>query len=155
MITQYSGISPKGDLILLHKLGEKLNNRSFLHINSTSAGGGVAEILHRMIPILKDLGIDARWEVIEGDERFFDITKKIHNSLQGNFESITEEMWDHHYEVNRRNAEKLNLDADAVLIHDPQPAPMVEFRKSGRWVWRCHIDVSHPVKEVCDYLLRY
>jgi len=155
MITQFSGISPKGDLILLHKLGEKLNNRSFLHINSTSAGGGVAEILHRMIPILKDLGIDARWEVIEGDERFFDITKKIHNSIQGNFEDITEDMWQHHYEINRRNVERLNLDADAVLIHDPQPAPLIEFRKSGRWIWRCHIDVSHPIKEVCDYLLRY
>ncbi len=155
MIAQYSGISPKGDLILLHKLGEKLNNRSFLHINSTRAGGGVAEILHRMIPILNDLGIDARWEVIEGDERFFDITKKIHNSLQGNFENITEDMWQHHYEVNRRNAERLNLDADAVLIHDPQPAPLVEFRKSGRWIWRCHIDVSHPIKEVCNYLQRY
>lgn len=160
MITQYSGISPKGDLILLHKLGERFNNRSFLHINSTRAGGGVAEILHRMIPILKDLGIDARWEVIEGDERFFDITKKIHNSLQGNFENITDDMWQYHYEVNRRNAERLNLDADAVLIHDPQPAPLIEFRKSGSsmnslWIWRCHIDMSHPLKEVCDYLQRY
>ncbi len=160
MIAQYSGISPKGDLILLHKLGEKFNNRSFLHINSTRAGGGVAEILHRMIPILKDLGINARWEVIEGDERFFDITKKIHNSLQGNFENITEDMWQRHYEVNRRNAERLNLDADAVLIHDPQPAPLIEFRKSDSsasslWIWRCHIDVSHPLKEVWDYLLRY
>jgi trehalose synthase len=155
MITQFSGISPKGDLILLHKLGGKLNNRSFLHINSTSAGGGVAEILHGMIPILKNLGIDARWEVIEGDERFFDITKKIHNSLQGNFEDITDDMWQHHYEINRRNAERLNLDADAVLIHDPQPAPLIEFRKSGRWIWRCHIDVSHPIKEVCNYLQRY
>lgn len=155
MINQYSGISPKGDLILLHKLSEKLYNKSFLHINSTRAGGGVAEILHRMIPILKSLGIDARWEVIEGDERFFDITKKIHNSLQGNFEKITEEMWQYHYEVNRINSERLSLDADAVLIHDPQPAPLIEFRRSGRWIWRCHIDLSHPLKEVCDYLLRY
>ncbi len=155
MISQYSGISPKGDLILLQRIGEKLKGRSFLHINSTRAGGGVAEILHRMIPILKDLGIDARWEVIEGDERFFDITKKIHNSLQGNFENITEDMWQYHYEVNRRNAERLNLDADAVLIHDPQPAPLIEFRKSGKWIWRCHIDVSNPIKEVCDYLRRY
>lgn len=155
MINQYAGVSPKGDLILLHKLGEKLYNKSFLHINSTRAGGGVAEILHRMIPILKSLGIDARWEVIEGDERFFDITKKIHNSLQGNYEKITEEMWQYHYEVNRINSERLSLDADAVLIHDPQPAPLIEFRRSGRWIWRCHIDLSHPLKEVCDYLLHY
>jgi len=155
MITQYSGISPKGDLILLQRLGEKLKNRSFLHINSTRAGGGVAEILHRMIPILKDLNINARWEVIEGDEKFFDITKKIHNALQGNFENITKDMWQHHYEVNRINAEKINFDADAVLIHDPQPAPLIEFRKSGKWIWRCHIDVSHPLKEICDNLIRY
>ncbi|MEW6601949.1 MAG: glycosyl transferase family 1, partial [Nitrospirota bacterium] len=155
MISQYSGISPKGDLILLQRLGEKLKGRSFLHINSTRAGGGVAEILQRMIPILKELDIDARWEVIEGDERFFDVTKKIHNALQGNPEKITEEMWQHHYEVNRRNAERLNLDADAILVHDPQPAPLIEFRKSGNWVWRCHIDVSNPVKEVCDSLTRY
>ena len=152
---QYAGIAPKGDLLLLKRLGERLKGRSFLHINSTRAGGGVAEILQRMMPILQELGIDARWEVIEGDERFFDITKKIHNALQGNPEEITEEMWNYHYEVNRRNAERLNLDADAVLIHDPQPAPLVEFRKRGKWIWRCHIDVSKPRKEVCDYLMRY
>ena len=152
---QYAGIAPKGDLLLLKRLGERLKGRSFLHINSTRAGGGVAEILQRMMPILQELGIDARWEVIEGDERFFDITKKIHNTLQGNPEEITGEMWNYHYEVNRRNAERLNLDADAVLIHDPQPAPLVEFRKRGKWIWRCHIDVSKPRKEVCDYLMRY
>ena len=152
---QYAGIAPKGDLLLLKRLGERLKGRSFLHINSTRAGGGVAEILQRMMPILQELSIEARWEVIEGDERFFDITKKIHNTLQGNPEEITEEMWNYHYEVNRRNAERLNLDADAVLIHDPQPAPLVEFRKRGKWIWRCHIDVSKPRKEVCDYLMRY
>jgi len=152
---RYAGIAPQRDLLLLKRLGERLKGRSFLHINSTRAGGGVAEILQRMMPILQELSIEARWEVIEGDERFFDITKKIHNALQGNPEEITEEMWNYHYEVNRRNAERLNLDADAVLIHDPQPAPLVEFRKRGKWIWRCHIDVSKPRKEVCDYLMRY
>jgi trehalose synthase len=155
MIEQYSGIAPKGDLLLLGRLSERLRNKSFLHINSTRAGGGVAEILQRMIPILEELGIDARWEVITGDERFFDITKKIHNALQGNPEKITEEMWVYHREVNRRNAEKLDLDADAVLIHDPQPAPLIEFKKNGKWIWRCHIDVSGPVKDVSDHIGRY
>jgi len=155
VIDEYSGIAPKGDLILLQKLGEKMKNRSFLHINSTRAGGGVAEILQRMIPILVELGIDAKWEVIKGDARFFDITKKIHNALQGNSETITEEMWDYHFEVNRRNAVVYQLDADAVLIHDPQPSPLIEFRKKGQWIWRCHIDVSNPVKEVWNYLIRY
>lgn len=155
MIDEYSGIVPKGDLILLQKLGEKMRNRSFLHINSTRAGGGVAEILQRMIPILVELGIDAKWEVIKGDAKFFDITKKIHNALQGNPETITEEMWDYHFEVNRKNAEVYQLDADAVLIHDPQPSPLIEFRKGGRWIWRCHIDASNPIKDVWNYLIRY
>jgi trehalose synthase len=155
MIRQYSGVSPKGDLHLLQKLGEILHGKSFLHVNSTKAGGGVAEILQRMVPILNGLGIAARWEVIEGDERFFDITKKIHNAIQGNPEKLTDDMWQHHHEINRKNAERLDLEADAVLIHDPQPSPLIEFRKTGKWIWRCHIDVSNPVKNVCDYLMRY
>lgn len=155
MISEYSGIAPKGDLVLLQKLGEKMNRKSFLHVNSTRAGGGVAEILQRMIPILKEIGIDARWEVIRGDSRFFDITKKIHNGLQGNPETITKEMWEYHLEINQKNAEICHLDADAVLIHDPQPVPLIEFKKGGLWIWRCHIDVSSPVKEVWDHLLDY
>ncbi|MDA8083306.1 MAG: glycosyltransferase [Nitrospiraceae bacterium] len=155
MMREYSGIAPRGDLQLLQRLGDKLKGRSFLHINSTRAGGGVAEILQRMIPIMKELGIEARWEVIEGDERFFDITKKIHNALQGNREQISREMWEYHYEVNRRNSERLDLDADAVLIHDPQPAPLIDFRKDGRWIWRCHIDVSDPMPEVWNSLRRH
>jgi trehalose synthase len=155
VIAQYSGIAPKGDIMLIRRLGEKLKKRSFLHVNSTREGGGVAEILQRLIPVLEELGIDARWEVIEGDDRFFEITKKIHNALQGNPEEITDEMWEYHFEVNKRNAEKIDLAADAVLIHDPQPAPLVTFKKTGSWIWRCHIDVSNPIKEVCDFLTRY
>jgi len=111
--------------------------------------------LHRMMPILSELGINARWEVIGGDERFFEITKKLHNALQGKLETFSDEMWQHHLEVNKVNAESLNLEADAVLIHDPQPVPLVEFRKGGKWIWRCHIDVANPIKEVWDYLSRY
>ena len=155
MIERYSGISPKGDLLLIMRLCEALKNRSFLHVNSTRAGGGVAEILQRMIPILKEVGINARWEVIEGDKRFFDITKKIHNALHGRTEEITKDMWDYHFEINKKNAERINLNADAVLIHDPQPVPLIEFRKAARWMWRCHIDVSNPQKDVFGYLRRY
>ncbi|MEW6116554.1 MAG: glycosyltransferase [Nitrospirota bacterium] len=155
MIAQYSGISPTSDVLLLRKLGESLRGKSFLHINSTREGGGVAEILQRMIPILQELGIDARWDVIEGDSSFFDMTKKVHNALQGNEEKISEKMWDHHFEVNRKNAERLNLEADAVLIHDPQPAPLIEFRRNGKWIWRCHIDVSNPVREVNEHIMKY
>ena len=152
---KYNGIVPKGDLMLLQKLAESLNGRSFLHVNSTKEGGGVAEILQRMIPIFQSLGIDARWEVITGDAKFFDITKKIHNALQGNMEIITDEMWEYHFDVNKRNAETINLDADAVIIHDPQPGPLVRFKKRGTWLWRCHIDLSNPVKDVYARLGKY
>ncbi|MEW6186242.1 MAG: glycosyltransferase [Thermodesulfobacteriota bacterium] len=155
MLDQYEGIVPRGDMHLLKKLGEKLAGKTFLHVNSTRVGGGVAEILQRMVPLLKDLGIEVRWEVIEGDDPFFTITKKIHNTLQGNPDQISPEMWDYHFEVNRRNAEKMDLEADAVLIHDPQPAPLVEFRKKGCWIWRCHIDAANPVPEVNQALRKY
>lgn len=155
MFNQYVGISPKSDLLLLQVLGEKLHKKSFLHINSTREGGGVAEILQRMIPILEEIGINARWEVIEGNAKFFDVTKKIHNALQGNVEIVTKNMWNYHFEINRINAERINLEADAVLIHDPQPVPLIDFKKMGLWIWRCHIDVSNPKKDVCDYLTQY
>lgn len=155
MIERYAGITPKGDLLLLRKLGGRLGGRSFLHINSTKAGGGVAEILQRMIPILSALDIQSRWEVIQGDERFYDITKKIHNALQGGPERITEDMWRHYREINRVNAEKLDLDADAVLINDPQPAALVEHRKKGTWIWRCHIDLGNPSSHVLAAIARY
>jgi trehalose synthase len=152
MIEMYHGIAPKVDLLLLQKLGEVFRDRSFLHVNSTRKGGGVSEILHRAIPIMQSLGIDARWEIIEGDARFFEITKKIHNALQGHTERLTEEMWSHYREINRRNSEKLNLEADGVFIHDPQPMPLIKNRKSGIWVWRCHIDVSAPRNDVWETL---
>jgi trehalose synthase len=155
MIAAYQGIAPKGDLSLLQRLGEAFQGKSFLHVNSTREGGGVAEILHRMIPILREIGIEARWEVIKGDAKFYETTKKIHNALQGNEERFTPEMWDHHLEVNRENAGKLDLGADAVLIHDPQPAPLIECRKKGIWIWRCHIDVSNPQPDAWTAIKKY
>jgi len=161
VIKQYSGISPKGDLLLIQRLCEKLQGKSFLHVNSTREGGGVAEILHRMIPLLQELGIDARWEVIEGDAKFYDFTKKTHNALQGNKEHFTKKMWDYHYEINKINKKNLNLNADAVLIHDPQPAPLIDFRpkssksKHNIWFWRCHIDVANPYGSVWTNLKKY
>ncbi len=155
MINRYSGVSPQADLILLQTLARKLQGKRFLHINSTKAGGGVAEILQRMTPILQSLEIDVRWDVIQGDDLFFQTTKKIHNALQGNDETISTEMWEHYNEINRENRARLDLDADCVFIHDPQPAPLCEFKERGTWVFRCHIDVSKPVKRVYDRVARY
>jgi trehalose synthase len=155
VIHKYAGVSPKADLILLQTLARRLRGKSFLHVNSTKAGGGVAEILQRMTPILQSLEIDTRWEIIHGDERFFEMTKKIHNALQGSEENISSDMWDHYAQVNRENGRQLDLNADCVFIHDPQPAPLCEFKERGTWVFRCHIDVSNPMKRVYDRVARY
>src|SRR4030042_4316925 len=154
-LEDYIGIAPKVDLVVIQKLADRFAGRQFLHINSTRSGGGVAEILQRMITILIGIGINARWEVIEGDTKFFDITKKIHNALQGNPEQLSEDMWQYHFDINKSNAEKLNLDADAVLIHDPQPASLIGFKKNGTWLWRCHIDISNPITGVWNTLEKY
>ena len=158
MISLYTGIVPTRDLLLIHKLCEKLKGKSFLHVNSTREGGGVSEILQRMVPLLKDLEINARWEVIKGDAKFFDITKKIHNGLQGNQEHITEDMWQYHLEVNKTNTKQIDFNTNAVLIHDPQPVPLIDFKKNKNnsiWMWRCHVDVSNPVPMIWEHIKKY
>jgi trehalose synthase len=124
-------------------------------INSTRVGGGVAEILNRMIPLLKELGLDARWEILEGSEPFYRVTKKFHNALHGRLEALTPEMFELFLEVGRRNAKQLRLDGDVVFVHDPQPIVLVEERgrlPASRWVWRCHLDVSKPQQAVWKFL---
>ncbi|MBZ0221014.1 MAG: glycosyltransferase [Candidatus Methylomirabilis sp.] len=121
-----------------------LAGRKMLHVNSTAAGGGVAELLTRMVPLFKDIGLDVRWEVMQADRPFFEVTKNIHNSLQGRGRPLTKEMWEEYARVNRENAERIDLDADFVVIHDPQPAMFIDYKKRGTWIWRCHIDISSP-----------
>jgi trehalose synthase len=140
---------------LLH-LADRVQGRRFLHVNSTRDGGGVAEILNRLVPIMRDLGIKAEWSVIEGDSDFYATTKAFHNALQGKEQVFTEAMLEHYIEVNRANAERLRPAGDLVLIHDPQPAAMIEARPSeGKWVWRCHIDLSTPQRRAWTFLRRF
>lgn len=154
-IEEYREVAPKGTVDFLLRLAERVRGRSFLHVNSTRAGGGVAEILSRLVPIMTDLGIKADWEVIEGDPEFFATTKAVHNALQGAEQVLTESMLEHYLEVNRANAERLRPAADLVLVHDPQPAALVLARPAdGRWVWRCHIDLSTPQRRVWAFLRR-
>ena len=124
-----------------------------LHVNSTATGGGVAEILRRLVPLQRGLGLDSHWLVMEGDDAFFRTTKKLHNALQGYPEEIGPGEWDHYTEVNRTNLERarpLLERADFVIIHDPQPAAMLRLADTvrGRWGWRCHIDLSRPHRPV-------
>ena len=115
----------------------------------------MAEILHRLVYLFRELEIDARWEVIKGDQPFFEVTKLIHNGIQGMPVKISKKMWDHHKHVNDYNSGQISLEADFVFNHDPQPAPLIQYRKDGIWVWRCHVDASHPHLPVWNKLQSY
>jgi trehalose synthase len=156
-IKDYIDIVGKDKIGDLYFLADKLQNKSILNINSTAVGGGVAEILSRMVPLLKQLGVNARWDVIKGDEKFFNITKKMHNALHGINTKLIKEDFDYFIEVNRRNSEEMNLSSDIFFIHDPQPIALIEKRKKakGQWAWRCHIDFTTPQKEVMEFLKSY
>ncbi len=156
MLAEYRDVAPTGTVDFLRRLGELAEGRTILHVNSTRYGGGVAEILHRLLPLMDELGVKTRWEVLTGTDLFYRTTKSFHNSLQGTKQRLTKEMFDAYIECNRENAARLNLDADVALIHDPQPAPLVEHRPSGsKWIWRCHIDLSTPQRSVWQFLRPY
>jgi len=139
----------------LRELAKRLVGQRMVMVNSTRTGGGVAEILHRMVPLLGELGLAVRWEVIQGPEPFYRVTKAFHNALHGKPEAITPEMFDLFLDVGRHNANRLVLNDDIVFIHDPQPITLVEQRRThstSRWIWRCHLDVSHPHQAVWKFL---
>ena len=154
-LDSYREATPSGAVDVVLRLAERARGRRFVHVNSTRAGGGVAEILRRLVPLLNDLGIIASWEVIEGDPDFFLTTKTLHNALQGETQTFTPAMLEHYAEVNRRNAERLRIEGDFVFIHDPQPAALIDARPAaGRWVWRCHIDLATPDRRAWSFLQR-
>ncbi len=137
----------------LREAARPLRGARVVHVNSTREGGGVAEILHWMVPLMRDLGLDAAWEVIAGEGPFFACTKAFHNGLQGEPVPLDDAMLAAYRETNARNAERLRPilgAAELVVIHDPQPAPLLGLcpDRAGRWVWRCHIDLSHPQDHV-------
>ena len=140
----------------LFLLAEHLSGRVIQNINSTAVGGGVAEILSRMIPLLGQLGVKAKWDVIKGDEKFFAVTKKIHNGLHGVPVKINNEEYDYFLEVNRQNAREIAF-GDIVFVHDPQPIALIEKRSEvgKRWVWRCHIDFSRPDPKIWKFLSQF
>ena len=148
-----------GDQVIdeLHLLADRVRHRRLQHINSTSVGGGVAEILTRMVPLLRDLGIDTTWDVIKGNQAFFAVTKAFHNALHGGQESITDEMLEVFRETTAMNLADLANYGDVVVVHDPQPAGLIAKRAQvgGRWIWRCHIDVATPDPRVWNFLQEY
>ncbi|MEZ0345537.1 MAG: glycosyltransferase [Infirmifilum sp.] len=154
-IEDYRRIIGEDAFTQLLNVASMLAGKRIVHVNSTAYGGGVAEILHSMVPLMRSLGIDTEWQVLEAEPEFFQVTKKLHNALQGNYEiELTEEEKNIYFKWNRYNAEILDLDADVVLIHDPQPAALPLFRENRRgvWVWRCHIDISSPNDSVYRFI---
>jgi len=155
MIEKYIQFVGEEEIDAIVKLAERLQDLSILHVNSTAAGGGVAEILHRLVPLMRELGLRIDWKVIRGDQEFFTATKTFHNVLQTGAGEVPK----HYYEIYEKwqeiNAHELDLDYDVVFIHDPQPAGLVKYRRRGIWIWRCHIDLSTPHPDVWSFLRRY
>jgi len=144
-IEDYASIVGQDEVEAILELAERVRGAKVVHVNATRYGGGVAEILKNLIPLANSVGLKAKWEVLEADCFFFQVTKTIHNALQGDLNvKLTPEMFEYYLEVNKRNAGRLDLDGEVTIIHDPQPLPLIEYRRNGRWVWRCHIDMSEP-----------
>ena len=141
----------------IRELAEPLEGKRVLHLSATAFGGGVSEILYTLVPLMRDVGLDAHWQVILGREEFFNVTKLMHNSLQGDPKEIEAEQWKLFWHYNELNGKSLQQDWDVVIVHDPQPIGMMRHaRKRGkRWIWRCHIDLSEPNPATIGELLPY
>ena len=153
-LDSYRGVVGPEVVDELVQLAGRVQHRRLQHVNSTAVGGGVAELLTRMVPLFRELGIETSWDVIKGNEAFFAVTKAFHNALHGAQETITEEMLDVYRETQNMNLNDLGQMGDFVIIHDPQPAGLIARKQEsgGHWLWRCHIDVSTPDPVVWDFL---
>ena len=159
-IEDYIDVVGEQVIAAIHRRARRLYDRHVFHLNSTFQGGGVAEILSRVVPLMNDAGIDMGWRILHGNPAFYDVTKKFHNALQGGDVEITADDRKLYLEVNEEFASYTHIDHDFVFVHDPQPLPMVRFcAKQQPWVWRCHIDLTEPHAELWKflkmYLLRY
>lgn len=144
-----------GDKIIsnMYKKARPLYGKSVVHINSTFYGGGVAEILNSLVPLMNDVGMEVGWRIIRGSPDFFSITKKFHNALQGDSINLTQMKERVFVQVNEDFANYTHLNHDCVIIHDPQPLPLIRFYKKRQpWVWRCHIDLSHPEPKLWNFI---
>jgi trehalose synthase len=149
-----------GDTLLdeIRDLSRELKGLRVCNVNATAAGGGVAELLSRIIPVHLALGLQTDWRLIYGDKDFFTITKGFHNALQGGELKLTAEIERAYLDRNRASAEMLPDDYDVFIVHDPQPAALRHFKTSpsrSKWIWRCHIDSSGPNQEVWEFLHPY
>jgi trehalose synthase len=141
----------------IRDLADDLQGLKVLHLSATAFGGGVAEILYTLIPLMNDVGIQAEWQVMLGREEFYNTTKRLHNALQGNPDTLSAEEWEIFARFNDMNAKELSEGWDVIIVHDPQPAAMRRHdpSKARLWVWRCHIDLSTPNPDAVEHLIEY
>jgi trehalose synthase len=154
-LADYATIATRGLMDEIKRLAEPLQGKRVVHLSATAFGGGVAEINYTLIPLMRDAGLDVEWRIIKGADEFFDVTKTIHNALQGAETGLSEEQQEIFRRYNALNAEEFEDDYDFVCIHDPQPASMIEHfpDTAAPWIWRCHIDLSMPNPDVLEFLL--
>jgi trehalose synthase len=153
-LDDYKSIVGTADIDELRFLARELKGKTVKMVNSTAVGGGVAEMLNQLVPLLNEVEVNTRWEVITGGNSFFEVTKAFHNALQGSDYKLTPQARDIFLMHNEQNRQRMQFSEDVVVIHDPQPAGLIRGRQksSGRWVWRCHIDLSNPNPEVWGFL---
>jgi trehalose synthase len=156
-LDDYAALIGTGEIDEIRVLAKPLRGRTVTMINSTAVGGGVAEILNRLVPLAEELDLKIRWEVMTGGNDFFEVTKSFHNALHGAPYHADPKDFETFLAYNERNRARLPLDAEFMVIHDPQPAALIDGRnKNGNhWIWRCHIDLSHPNRIVWDFLEKF
>ena len=153
-LDDYQTIIGQGQIDTLRFLAKDLKGKTIKMVNSTAVGGGVAEMLNRLVPLLSELEVPAHWDVITGGNDFFEITKAFHNALHGAPYGLTQAAKDIFLMYNEQNRERLRFDEQMVVIHDPQPAALIRSKGKtpSHWVWRCHIDLSNPNAGVWEFL---
>ncbi|WP_255190950.1 glycosyltransferase [Natronobeatus ordinarius] len=155
-IEAYAAVTDDERLEHLRELAATLGEARILHVNSTATGGGVAELLRSIVPVCRDLGLEDNWLVMDASDDFFEVTKAMHNGLQGSGSPLTEEMKATYHDVNEQNAAELERTYDVVVIHDPQPLGMIESIREAMpeaaIVWRCHIDLTDPVEAYLTFV---
>jgi trehalose synthase len=145
-LADYTHLTGRPLIEEIRTLADEVKGLRVLHISATAFGGGVSEILYTLVPLMRDVGIEAEWEVMLGREEFYNVTKLLHNALQGNPNDLTEDQWEIYARYNEMNAREIAGDWDVIIIHDPQPAAIRQHvpERAKQWVWRCHIDLSTP-----------
>jgi trehalose synthase len=157
-LASYAPIVGEEVIAKTRQAAEPLRGARVVHVNATAFGGGVAEMLVTLVPLMRDIGLDAEWQVIEGEDEFFNVTKACHNGLQGMDIPFTEEMKGIWRRYNQMNADRFEGEYDFVVVHDPQPAGLLHYHSRARakhWAWRCHIDTSHPNLAYWDFFASY